>query len=422
MAHSARPPAQTTTGMAQTAPVAPSQVQRAIQPDSMSTGQTGQVLGNIHSDAQPAQQAQPPAGKMQTSATVATPTSFVSQAQATQPSVPTSPTSPSDIKRAVQRAEQPAQGGATNIDDRTWTRLERVKRGYEAKRATGDTGGVKKLPSFMSAEEKAQAIQRRERREANKQMMRQAHAPRKLTAAQMKKIQRRKSQLVVPSEKLHSQTRPDPTNPSDNPAPTAPTAEKQANDINTPKPAQTAPPAEAPASDTGLTKLTKLTGQTASLMRQTDPSTETSLPSPAPMTLMREAGLQADEQARLGNLLSNVAPAQNTDSSIPLVTPAKPRPRVQRQKQATPPPSPPSAPSADSGDAPAPEIYPVETEIGALPSDLWNWMGETPPAQGAQTETPNTAVQRTSQPANQPRQTATPPVQRQDDDEKKKRA
>lgn len=112
-------------------------------------------------------------------------------------------------------------------------------------------------------------------------------------------------------------------------------------------------------------------------------------PLPAP-----QAELAVSPQAhRVSSLLQQVEPGQPTDSAVEVVTPRRPRPNLPERTpaavQAFPAPEtrpaesaapglPPQGTSAEAAQPASPEMVP--TEIGPLPADLWQLIGQTPPS------------------------------------------
>jgi hypothetical protein len=105
------------------------------------------------------------------------------------------------------------------------------------------------------------------------------------------------------------------------------------------------------------------------------------LPLPAP-----QAELAVSPQAhQVSSLLQQVEPGQPTDSAVEVVTPRRPRPSLLER-----PPSAVQKSSLDEASAPRQTASPgdtqlagsdmVPTEIGPLPADLWQLIGQSPPA------------------------------------------
>ncbi len=135
------------------------------------------------------------------------------------------------------------------------------------------------------------------------------------------------------------------------------------------------------------------------VQRQTTPA-----PTSQPAIVQPPAGpmieLPAEEANVVRHTLSRVSSGQPTDSSVELVLPRRPRPTtpkpstissgnpVQRQ---------PGEPAAKTEPA-APAV--VQTDIGPLPADLWQILGQEPPAQTAAHA--DTAVMRAIETAESP--------------------
>ncbi|MFK7802802.1 MAG: hypothetical protein AB8G95_14295 [Anaerolineae bacterium] len=101
---------------------------------------------------------------------------------------------------------------------------------------------------------------------------------------------------------------------------------------------------------------------------------------------------QADASADVQQFVNRVESAQPSDSSIDFVPPSRPRPQVKTKTRPVDPFVISREPSASSDAAKATgasptsepvqrEPHAVQTEIGALPSDLWGLVGDQPPPQ-----------------------------------------
>ena len=120
--------------------------------------------------------------------------------------------------------------------------------------------------------------------------------------------------------------------------------------------------------------------------------------SPEPTTSPRQApAIPDDEAQKVDSELRRVAPGQATDSPIELLMPSRPRPkRAQAQEKPATPPAPeaaaPHRPPADPEAAvpPLPDV--IATDVGPLPADLWETLGETPPRPTDTPPAPGAAV------------------------------
>jgi hypothetical protein len=103
-------------------------------------------------------------------------------------------------------------------------------------------------------------------------------------------------------------------------------------------------------------------------------------PAPSPVSEPAPGILGLEEHAQVREALREVVPGQPTDSAVEVITPRRPRPAPATLQE-----MPAAAPAIESSqqvieERPA-EANWVPTEIGALPGDLWNLIGEKPPVQ-----------------------------------------
>ena len=90
--------------------------------------------------------------------------------------------------------------------------------------------------------------------------------------------------------------------------------------------------------------------------------------------------------ADIQSVISRVESAQQSDSSIDFVPPTRPRPQILRKpkpsvaSESKPSVEPNFEPNLGSSESVQTEAYGVQTEFGELPSDLWNLVGDQPPA------------------------------------------
>jgi hypothetical protein len=161
-------------------------------------------------------------------------------------------------------------------------------------------------------------------------------------------------------------------------------------------------PPPAVAEDEAETTMQPVPLEMAWPVERVEPVVESRPPTPRPTSqqpvIQRKPAADDQLSSDLQDVLSEVAAGQATDSAIELVTPRRPRPTltpVQRApaKEAQPgevQSSPEEEPARLRQTEPSPaettppaktaERWMVPTEIGDLPSDLWEFMGETPPA------------------------------------------
>ncbi|MEM8858440.1 MAG: hypothetical protein AAGD96_08970 [Chloroflexota bacterium] len=110
-------------------------------------------------------------------------------------------------------------------------------------------------------------------------------------------------------------------------------------------------------------------------------------PPSRPIVNRQEQSQAADVQAAINRVES----AQYSESSIDFVPPTRPRPQILRKPKPAPVETPDFAEPHSESSAPVQrEPYGVQTGFGELPSDLWNLVGDQPPAQ-----TQKPAAQRT---------------------------
>ncbi len=99
---------------------------------------------------------------------------------------------------------------------------------------------------------------------------------------------------------------------------------------------------------------------------------------PSRPTLNREEQTNA---AEIESVVNRVESAQQSDSSIDFVPPTRPRPQIVRRSKAEPSqPAPPTEGVHVDSDPVQREPFGVQTEFGELPSDLWQLVGDQPPA------------------------------------------
>jgi hypothetical protein len=100
--------------------------------------------------------------------------------------------------------------------------------------------------------------------------------------------------------------------------------------------------------------------------------------------------LGLEEHAQVREALREVVPGQPTDSPVEVITPRRPRPAPASLQER--PIAAPAAPAPESGqDVPGEfsgGVDAVPTEIGALPVDLWNLIGESPPIRAQEERSP----------------------------------
>lgn len=103
-------------------------------------------------------------------------------------------------------------------------------------------------------------------------------------------------------------------------------------------------------------------------------------PVPSPASEPAPGILDLEEHAQVREALREVVPGQPTDSAVEVITPRRPRPAFATLQEV------PAAEPASESSQQVIEEHPAEanwvpTEIGALPGDLWNLIGEKPPVQ-----------------------------------------
>ena len=90
---------------------------------------------------------------------------------------------------------------------------------------------------------------------------------------------------------------------------------------------------------------------------------------------------ETQDDAFIREHLQQVSSGQSSDSSVELVMPRRPRPTVMRRPHSSiqPPETTAEAEASTTNAAESAEDKLVDTEIGALPSDLWQLLGQAPP-------------------------------------------
>jgi len=103
--------------------------------------------------------------------------------------------------------------------------------------------------------------------------------------------------------------------------------------------------------------------------------------------------LGLEEHAQVREALREVLPGQPTDSTVEMITPRRPRPTpgtLQEKERpailSQPPANSPREPGFIENEEPVSVPENVETEIGPLPSDLWDLIGESPEPKLSQTK------------------------------------
>ena len=106
-----------------------------------------------------------------------------------------------------------------------------------------------------------------------------------------------------------------------------------------------------------------------------------SKPTSTPMPTESKSVVQRNpaEETQLKDKLNSIKAKKPTDSSIEIHTPRRPRPMPPGAQQKPPVQRKPTEEAKPSKPAEPPTMVP--TEIGPLPSDLWELLGETPPIQ-----------------------------------------
>ncbi len=296
------------------------------------------------------------------------------------------------------------------LDDNTWQRLSYVMRTHQAMIASGEYQQLSEdsaLPSFLSPVQRKQALQRRHdihsNREANKRL---TQPPKQVSR---KPVQRATSVdlLFDPMAPAQSAKKSVPTaipaiqrsDAAATPPQTTPSAPIAPPSASAPDATHALlPPTQSATTHTPITNNQYTNTPITNPPITHNPSPEASTNTPAPQATsftMRTVAHQEQqgEAHHLARLMGQVAPAQATDSPVELVLPRTPRP------QGTPLQRRPNEAKVNPREM-------VNTEIGALPSDLWAMMGETPPTSAnhepARGRVTTPALQRTPSPGPAP--------------------
>ncbi len=292
------------------------------------------------------------------------------------------------------------------LDDNTWQRLSYVMRTHQAMIASGEYQQLSEdsaLPSFLSPVQRKQALQRRHdihsNREANKRL---TQPPKQVSR---KPVQRATSVdlLFDPMAPAQSAKKSVPTaipaiqrsDAAATPPQTTPSAPIAPPSASAPDATHALlPPTQSATTHTPITNNqytnTPITNPPITHNPSPEASTNTPAPQAASFTMRTVAHQEQQGEAHhLARLMGQVAPAQATDSPVELVLPRTPRP------QGTPLQRRPNEAKVNPREM-------VNTEIGALPSDLWAMMGETPPTSAnhepARGRVTTPALQRTPSP------------------------
>ena len=296
------------------------------------------------------------------------------------------------------------------LDDNTWQRLSYVMRTHQAMIASGEYQQLSEdsaLPSFLSPVQRKQALQRRHdihsNREANKRL---TQPPKQVSR---KPVQRATSVdlLFDPMAPAQSAKKSVPTaipaiqrsDAAATPPQTTPSAPIAPPSASAPDATHALlPPTQSATTHTPITNNqytnTPITNPPITHNPSPEASTNTPAPQAASFTMRTVAHQEQQGEAHhLARLMGQVAPAQATDSPVELVLPRTPRP------QGTPLQRRPNEAKVNPREM-------VNTEIGALPSDLWAMMGETPPTSAnhepARGRVTTPALQRTPSPGPAP--------------------
>ncbi len=323
-----------------------------------------------------------------------------------QPAVQTPPkTAAPTPSRAIQTAAEPAESEENSgTDPKTWNRLQNIFQRHQEKQTTqagGDAPPVQtrreEEPSQpISPEQPAQKIQRAEAAPEETQV-----------------FQRPTSEMPAPAQ-------PTETAPSRTSA--APQHSAPVQKVAQPAVPSAAPTSQGPSEPPTPTQELDNTAPEAPLemawpvQRKNTPESAPAptTPTPTPTTLLPLAGEDENGAGTLQNILSGVEAGRPTDSKIEVIPPRRSRPTsapVQRTAdQVSPEPAQQSQPGMDfpttiqREPAGAPETM-VPTEVGSLPADLWQLIGETPPRQPAR---PTASSGQSSGPVQAAPQTPTP--------------
>lgn len=208
-----------------------------------------------------------------------------------------------------------------------------------------------------------------------------AAAPSPMTSPEVAQLTSLASPTVSPATAPASAPFPQPAQPISQPMaetemPTmimpTPAAVTRNADVSTSPPVQE--PAATEAESLGLEAVWPVQRKTAPASRPDETSLD-------PVEAVEPVRHEKPEAQKVQQVMRQVAAAKPTDSSVELILPRRQRPNVparpvQRQPES-------NGQSHDPGSGagqPTPQAY-VPTEIGPLPGDLWELLGEKPPTQ-----------------------------------------
>ena len=255
----------------------------------------------------------------------------------------------------IQRAgfdHNPAPGADTGLD----ARLSAIMRTHEEKQAKEGTEYMQASatkPAWMSDDEYSEELQRQAKQKDTEEGLRWSSMSTAERSAeiQRKGIKRRKSGL-------HVSSRPSKKSKAQRKRPTAPKPTK-ANDI-----------------DSAIAKAE------SSVTADSAPEEHVSAQVVQPTRKDWADSAKIDPSSNLQRLVADVPSGKESDSSIDFVAPTRPRPKrqkpVQRKDVQV---SESNSAEKQSTEAPASVENPtqVETEIGSLPSDLWEILDQPAP-------------------------------------------